>query len=61
MTTATTARPTFASLEAFQEYAREGFKGFPLASAIRYEIALAGVPLTVDAHRDGRVTLVRAW
>lgn len=57
----TSNRPSFLSLDAFKAYAAEGFAGFPAASSIRYDIALAGVCMTVDAFRDGRVILVRAW
>jgi hypothetical protein len=44
-------RPNFANLDSFKAYAAEGFKGFPMAQRIRYEIALAGVCMTVDAYR----------
>jgi hypothetical protein len=53
-------RPAFASLEAFRAYAAEGFRDFPGACSIRYNIALGGVAMTVDACRDGRVLFVSA-
>lgn len=52
------ARPAFSSLDAFRAYAAEGFRDFPGACSIRYNIALEGVALTVDACRDGRVLFV---
>jgi hypothetical protein len=53
------ARSAFVSLDAFRAYAAKGLRDFPGSSSIRYTIALGGVAMTVDAHRDGRVTLAR--
>lgn len=57
----TTNRPAFSSLDAFKAHAGAEMKHWPMTSAMRWTIALAGVAMTVDYHRDGRVTFVGLW